>query len=200
MMYVQRLWIFMDMFLHPWLSIRKLFLSMSFVVGTLLALCIPNLVYAQGKNPFYVEILAPKLQFNTPNTIDVIFVVPPDHHLYRDMMVVNVTSSKQTSPKQQNIKSKKASKESKASNMISSAILEIGEPIFPDGVFVQDPANPIDLRELYKSTAKIQIPITSHEMGTYEIQLYIRYQGCKKTLCYMPQYEDHVIDLTVTNQ
>ena len=111
-----------------------------------------------------------------------IFVVPPDHHLYRDMMVVNVTSSKQTSPKKPNTSPLGKTKKSKESNTISSAILEVGDPIFADGVFVQDPANPIDLRELYKSTAKIQIPITGHEIGSYEIQLYIRYQGCKNAV------------------
>ena len=163
------------------------------------ALCIPNLVYAQGKNPFYVEILAPKLQKATANTIDVIFVVPAEHHLYRDMMVVNITSSKQISSESSNTSKKKDHKATK-SNTVPTSLLEIGEPIFEEGVFVQDPANPIDLRELYKNTAKIQIPVTGHEIGIYEIQLYIRYQGCKKTLCYMPQYEDHVIELTVSIQ
>ena len=163
------------------------------------ALCIPNLVYAQGKNPFYVEIIVPKLQKTTANTIDVIFVVPSEHHLYRDMMVVNVTSSKQISAENSN-PPKKNDKNAKTSNTVATSLIEIGEPIFEEGVFVQDPANPIDLRELYKNTTKIQIPITGHEVGNYEIQLYIRYQGCKKTLCYMPQYEDHVIVVTVSNK
>ena len=38
---------------------RKLFYSILLAIGSLLALCIPNLAFAQGKNPFYVEIITP---------------------------------------------------------------------------------------------------------------------------------------------
>ena len=57
-----------------------------------ICLFVSGLVFAAGKNPFYVEIITPKLEIGSKNTIDIIFVVPPDHHLYRDMMVVNVIS------------------------------------------------------------------------------------------------------------
>ena len=188
------------------------FLSKICVFGMLFALCIsiciPNLLYAQGKNPFYVEILAPKLQVGIPSTIDVILVVPPEHHLYRDMMVVNITSSKQIFSEHLKQKSDhtdkltqdKKTSDKNTSSTLPSSIVQIGEPVFEEGVFVQDPANPLDIRELYKNTTKIQLPITAKEEGTYQFQLYVRYQGCKKTLCYMPQYEDHVIDVAVSKQ
>ena len=159
------------------------------LVFTCLLVLFPNLTFAEGKNPFYVEVIAPKLEIGLKNTIDVIFVVPPDHHLYRDMMVVNVVSVEG-----------KSSKEVKKDTKVSEEEIHI-EPIsFEKGTFIQDPANPMDLRELYKSTTKAHLPITGIKSGNYAVHLNIRYQGCKKTLCYMPQYEDHVIDIIVKSQ
>ena len=160
-----------------------------FFIMTFLLFILPSISFAEAKNPFYIEVIAPKLEVGSQDTIDVIFVVPPDHHLYRDMMLVNVASIERQN-------SKGIKRNTKAGNNE----LHI-EPIsFEDGTFIQDPANPMDLRELYKTTTKARLPITGLSSGEYSVHMNIRYQGCKKTLCYMPQYEDHVIDVVVTEK
>ena len=149
----------------------------------------PSITFAEAKNPFYVEVIAPKLEVGLQNTIDIIFVVPPEHHLYRDMMVVNITSI-----------DRRNSKEMKKNGKEELKGLQLATVSFEDGTFIKDPANPMDLRELYKTTTKAHIPITGVVIGEYVVHLNIRYQGCKKTLCYMPQYEDHVIEVVVADK
>ena len=105
------------------------------------------------------------------------------------MMIVNVVSVERRHSKGIKNITKTGNKE-----------LHIDTISFEDGTFIQDPANPMDLRELYKTTTKAHLPITGQNIGEYTVHLNIRYQGCKKTLCYMPQYEDHVIDVVVTNK
>ena len=156
---------------------------------TFLLIFFPRQTFAEAKNPFYVEVIVPKLKIGLQDTIDIIFVVPPDHHLYRDMMVVNVVRVERHN--QNGIKGNAKKK---------NEDLRIDTVSFEDGTFIQDPANPMDLRELYKSTTKVHLPVTGMSIGKYAVYLNIRYQGCKKTLCYMPQYEDHVIELVVTNK
>ena len=160
-----------------------------FFIMTFFLFLFPSITFAEAKNPFYVEVIAPKLVVGLQNTIDVIFVVPPDHHLYRDMMVVNVVSV-----------DRRYSKEIKKNGKAGNKGLRIDSISFEDGTFIQDPANPMDLRELYKTTTKAYLPITGVHIGEYAVHLNIRYQGCKKTLCYMPQYEDHVIEVVVTDK
>ena len=166
----------------------KTMFKSSFIIAFLLFV-FPSFTFAEARNPFYIEVIAPKLEVGSQNTIDVIFVVPPDHHLYRDMMLVNVLSIERQN-----------SNGTKKSTKAGNKELHI-EPIsFEEGTFIQDPANPMDLRELYKKTTKAHLPITGLSTGEYSVHMNIRYQGCKKTLCYMPQYEDHVIDVVVTEK
>ena len=123
-----------------------------------------------AKNPFRLEIQAPDLRVNEKSDVKIMVVVPPDHHLYRDMMWVNV---------------------------LSSSGVQVSPVEFPIGTFKTDPANSTQLRELYEDTPIVKIPVVSAEEGTGEILLEIRYQGCQKTICFRPVLEEHIVQLEV---
>ena len=126
-----------------------------------------------SKNPFRLEIQSPKLTVGESNEVKVMVVVPPDHHLYRDMMWINI---------------------------ISTSGVEVEAPEFPIGTFKADPANPSELREQYEQTPIVRMPVVSHQEGKAEILLEIRYQGCQKTICYRPVLEEHLVKLSVHNE
>ena len=123
-----------------------------------------------AKNPFRLEIQAPNLTVGEEASIKILVVVPPDHHLYRDMMWINVLSS----------------------NGVQASPAE-----FPIGTFKTDPANPADLREQYEETPTVQIPVVSTVEGSAEVLLEVRYQGCQKTICFRPVLEEHLVKIEV---
>ena len=112
-----------------------------------------------AKDPFRVEIIPMEVESGSKGALQVIVVVPPKHHLYRDMMSVTV---------------------------LDGNGLGFEEAQFPDGEFKQDPANPSSLRELYKEPVQVRVPFVGSETGEYSPLVEVRYQGCKETLCYMP--------------
>ena len=59
-----------------------------------------------------------------------------------------------------------------------------------------DPADPTSEREQYDMDVVIEIPVTGpSKIGEYPITLLVEYQGCKKSLCWMPQTDQ--VDATV---
>ena len=69
---------------------------------------------------------------------------------------------------------------------------------FPPGFDKPDPANPTETREQYDLDVLIELPLTGpQEPGTYPVQLVVAYQGCKKSLCWMPRTEEISISVKV---
>ena len=118
---------------------------------------------AGNDNPFRVETADAKLEAGAKGKVQVIVRVPDNHHLYRDMMNVTV---------------------------VAATGVETGEASFPPGHEKPDPADPSSTREQYDMDVLIDVPVTAPKVsGTYPMTLEVRYQGCKKSLCWMPQTE-----------
>ena len=134
----------------------------------LLALVQP--VFA-GEDPFRVEALNASIAEGGSGKVTVIVRVPDGFHVYRDMMAVEV---------------------------VNNGGLTIGSPSFPPGEMAPDPASPGSLRELYEEDVFVELPVTvpTGTKGTRSTLVHVRYQGCKKTLCYMPGEQD--VEATVT--
>lgn len=115
---------------------------------------------AMAGNPFRVEIQPLKMTMTEPNMVDVFFVVPAGYHLYQDMMKVEVATVKG---------------------------LTLGNPQFPAGKLIPDPANPENWREVFDETVKVEVPIIADTEGVFTPEFTLTYQGCKDTLCYMPK-------------
>jgi len=128
---------------------------------------------AGSDNPFRVEATNAAFKAGEEGAVQVIVRVPKDHHLYRDMMEVSqVQSTDATGP-------------------------TTGEPSFPPGFVKPDPADPEATREQFDMDVVIDIPVNKVDVaGTYTLQFEVRYQGCKKSLCWMPQTE--IVESTVT--
>jgi hypothetical protein len=147
-------------------------------MGRLLTMLLAGLwsvspVFAGTQNPFRVEATDVSLKPDEAGALQVILRVPKDHHLYRDMMEVNAV--KQAEP----------------------TSLSIGEPSFPPGFTKPDPADPSATREQYDMDVVIEVPVNKGaQPGTYTLSFEVRYQGCKKSLCWMPQTE--IVESTVT--
>ena len=99
--------------------------------------------------------------------------VPKEHHLYRDMMEVT-----------------------RVDDAAGDAVVT-GEPSFPPGFVKPDPADPSATREQYDMDVIIEVPVKGvAKAGTYTLKFEVRYQGCKKSLCWMPQTD--VVESTPT--
>lgn len=117
---------------------------------------------ALAGNPFRVEVQPLQMTTTEPSTIQVYFIVPPGHHLYQDMMKVEVKP-------------------------VSGLTFEM--PKFPTGHLIADPANPANWREVHDTTVKVEVPVTASQSGLLSTEWTLTYQGCKDTLCYMPKTE-----------
>ena len=113
-------------------------------------------------NPFRVEATDAKIAAGEKGVVQVVVRVPANHHLYRDMMNVSV---------------------------VSASGLKTGEASFPPGHSKPDPADPSNTREQYDMDVVVEVPVTTTETGTFPVSFEVRYQGCKKSLCWMPQTE-----------
>ena len=133
----------------------------------ILAFC---LSIAQAANPFRVEVQPVSMTVDEKKEMVVTFVVPEGFHLYQDMMSVV--------PK-------------------SSDDLVFLEPVFPMGHLIADPANPEQMREVFDTAVHVKVPITSSKVGVYTTDVTVQYQGCKKTLCYMPKSETLPVTIQV---
>lgn len=122
-------------------------------------------------NPFRVEVEAPTLPPGAKGVARVTIVVPPGHHVYRDMMWV---------------------KNGHASGIV------LGEASFPPGLDKPDPANPGATRELFDMNVIIEVPVTAPaQPGEHRATIEVGYQGCKGGLCFMPATESHEVVVKV---
>lgn len=137
-----------------------------------LLLCLGWNSVAYADNPFRVEI--PMVQMVPEQTKDasITFVVPKGFHLYQDMMSVQVQSSPEI-----------------------EANFVFGELRYPVGHLIADPANPEQMREVFEETVTVALPLTAKTLGVHTVQVDVRYQGCKETLCYMPKTD--TLDMVV---
>ena len=119
--------------------------------------------WAGNENPFRVEAVDAKVAPGTSGVVQVLVRVPAQHYLYKDMMAVSI---------------------------VSADGIKTGEASFPPGHQKPDPADPSSTREQYDMDVVIEVPVTaSDKAGAYPLNMEVRYQGCKKSLCWMPQTE-----------
>jgi hypothetical protein len=129
-----------------------------------------GVVSAGSQNPFRVEATNLTLKPGGSGEGQVILRIPKDHHLYRDMMEVTRLSP--------------------------DGAVSTGAPSFPPGFTKPDPADPTATREQYDMDVVVLVPVNKVEnAGTYTLKFEVRYQGCKKSLCWMPQTE--IVESTV---
>ncbi len=136
---------------------------------------------AAPNNPFRVEATDAALASGESTSVDVVLRVPKQHHLYRDMMAVLTEQI-----------SHKPSKNGAEWNVVppsASCQIAVGAPSFPPGFIKPDPADPTSTREQYDMDVIVQVPVTvpACASGTYKVGFVVEYQGCKKSLCWMPQ-------------
>jgi len=139
----------------------------------LLLILLSFLSSAQGaEDPFRVEAQDLALSPGGSGRVTVIVRVPEGFHVYRDMLSVDVI---------------------RASALKTSAVS------FPPGEMAPDPASPGALRELYEQDVYVEVPVTapSGVMGPQTVSFDVRYQGCKKALCYMPGEQEVSAVVTV---
>ena len=123
------------------------------------------------KNPFRVEVTDLTLAPGASGKVAVSVIVPREYHVYRDMMHVKV---------------------------LDAHGLKVGEPDFPPGRNLPDPSNPAQTREMYDMDVVIDVAVTApSKPGTYDLDLEVAYQGCKKTLCWLPAVEELTSKVTV---
>ena len=129
---------------------------------TLIGWSVP--AWAGNDNPFRVEATDTKLEAGAEGVVQVVVRVPANHYLYKDMMDVSV---------------------------VSADGLTTGTASFPPGHQKPDPADPSSTREQYDMDVVVEVPVTaSTKAGAYPVKMEVRYQGCKKSLCWMPQTEN----------
>lgn len=129
-----------------------------------IVLCMVVAPASAATNPFRVECHADTLEPGSEGMIEVRVVVPSGYYVYRDMMSVEV---------------------------LDAGGLTLGEASFPPGIFKPDPANPGTEREQFDMDVFVQVPVRApSEAAMYSAWMKVRYQGCKQSLCYMPQVEE----------
>jgi thiol:disulfide interchange protein DsbD len=115
-------------------------------------------------NPFRVEAESLQLSPGSAGALRITIAVPKDHHLYKDMVEVVV---------------------------LESGGLKLGPASMPVGLKKPDPADPSTTREVYDMNVIIEVPVAPvTAAGKYPLTFSITYQGCKKSLCWMPQTDE----------
>ena len=114
-----------------------------------------------AEDPFRVEAQDATVLPGASGKVTVVVRVPDGFHVYRDMLAVKVENAGKVTA---------------------------GSPAFPDGSLADDPASPGAVRELYEQDVYIQIPVSVPKgiSGDIPVLLDVRYQGCKRSLCYLP--------------
>jgi thiol:disulfide interchange protein DsbD len=136
---------------------------------SVLALLLPALAHAgEERNPFRVEARDARASAGDTATVEVLLVVPPKHHVFRDMVQVTVTDA---------------------------AGLAAGSIDYPPGVMAPDTTgtNGGQPRESYEQDAVVRVPLVvpaGAPAGRRDVGLHVRYQGCSDKLCFFPQEED----------
>jgi len=142
------------------------------VLICLFVLCFGGIAGAQStSDPFRVEAVGPALSPGATGTLTVTIAVPAGHHIYRDMVAVDV---------------------------LMDGGLTVGEPSLPPGLVGPDPANPAGTREQYAYPVFIDIPVTAPATpGSYAPVVQVRYQGCKPGLCFPAKEAQLVVPVEV---
>ena len=140
-------------------------------------------VKAAPNNPFRVDSTNTAVAEGETGTVDVTIRVPSQHHLYRDMMSVKADALW--------VKGGASGGEWVPIGPKAPCQLALSEPSFPPGFIKPDPADPSSTREQYDMDVVIRVPFeaASCAAGTYRIDFEVEYQGCKKSLCWMPQVD-----------
>lgn len=123
------------------------------------------------ENPFRSEVQPVQIEQGSQAEIEILLVVPPGFHLYRDMMHIEIHED---------------------------ATLLFQEAKYPVGLFKKDPANPSQFREQYNQNVNITLPFQYQKDGRYEAKIEVGYQGCKDGLCYRPAKDLHEISINIT--
>jgi len=143
----------------------------SLIMIVALAAAPGSLAQSKVKNPFRVEAADLTLASGASGAVRITVAVPAEHHLYRDMMSVAV---------------------------VEAGGLTVAEASFPPGHKKPDPADPETTREQYDMDVIIEVPVTAPgEAGDYTAKFAVKYQGCKKSLCWMPQTDEVESKVTV---
>ncbi len=127
----------------------------------------------QAEDPFRVEIANIDLPAGGSADLGVLMVIPAEHHLYRDMLEIR---------------------------MDEPGAFTLGEPDIPMGELEPDPAFPEKKREAYHESFTITVPISAPAnaaLGDTEVELQVRYQGCKDKICFLPNERAVPVTLTV---
>ncbi len=134
-------------------------------------LLVLSAAFAAPDSPYRIEVSDLTIAPNGTGNVRVTYAVPDGFHTYRDWVSVEVNDA---------------------------GGLTVGAPSYPPGVMKDDPAAPGTKRETYETDVLVDVPVTAPATpGTYNLSLHARYQGCKKSLCYMPFEEDHTAVVTV---
>jgi thiol:disulfide interchange protein DsbD len=130
--------------------------------------------HAAPESPYRIEVSDVTIAPNGTGNVRITYAVPAGFHTYRDWVHVEVTNANG---------------------------LTVGAPSLPPGVMKDDVTMPGTLRETYETDVLVDLPVTAPATpGTYKLALLTRYQGCKKSLCYMPFEEDHTSIVTVAGE
>ncbi len=128
---------------------------------------------SQIEDPFRVEIAPIDIPVGSQAELDVLLVVPEEHHVYRERLEVRLDEPGQ---------------------------FEVGELEIPMGTLEPDPAFPEKKREAYHGSFTMKLPLSApagSELGEHQVEVQVRYQGCKGTLCYLPREQSIPVILTV---
>jgi hypothetical protein len=134
-------------------------------IALLFALCA---LAAPVDNPFRLEARDVSIAPGETGAVSVYLVVPPKHHVFRDVLQVTVTD---------------------ASGLV------VAEPIYPPGVMAPDTTgtNGGLPRESYEADVIVDVPVTvpaGTPLGERDLGLHVRYQGCNEKSCFFPRAED----------
>ncbi len=137
-------------------------------------LALPALAQQAPDDPFRVEADDLTLPAGGQADLRVLLVVPGAHHVYRDMLELRIDQP---------------------------GALQVGQAELPLGELEPDPAFPEKKREMYHKTVEMSLPLSApadHPLGDQEIDVQVRYQGCKGSLCYLPRERSVSATVTVT--
>ncbi len=148
---------------------------LSLLLSLLMAL--PGIAAAQQPDqvadPFRIEVGGIELPPGGSAAIEILMVIPEGHHIYGDMLEVRLDEP---------------------------GIFGSGELDVPMGDLEPDPAFPDKKREVHHHTFTMKLPITAPDdaSGEHELEVQVRYQGCKDKLCFLPRERSVPFSLRVT--
>lgn len=122
----------------------------------------PRTSEAGERSPFRVGVAPLELVPQAKGAITLTLYVPPGTVLYRDMTLVEV---------------------------VDAGGLGLGAPDLPPGILKLDPVLGME-REHWDMDALIELPVTAPaKPGVYRAQLDVSFQGCRGSICFLPQTE-----------